>query len=136
MERRIFLKGVIGSFAAALAGIPKYILPQEAEIPAKATTIDIGLFKEDGSEVDGSGYKRVKTGPDDWGVDEEGAVAYNKNDAMFPTASEGWGTITHFGLMDARTGHVLASGSIAMVVAPHDGDTLCFSSRAIKVEMY
>src|SRR5262245_36343926 len=70
------------------------------------TELCVSLHTEDptddgtGAEVTGGSYARVdSTGK--WGAPADGVIATD-DDLTFPTASAGWGTVTHFGIWDAE----------------------------------
>ena len=74
-------------------------------------TLYLALFTADptdtgsqASEVATGGYARTEI---PFGVATDG-VSTTSGDVTFPTATAGWGTITHFGIMDAdATGNML-----------------------------
>lgn len=87
----------------------------------------IALYTDDptdagsGTEVTGGSYTRVRiydngSGAPDFtiaAVDGVGYKVQNDNDVTFPTATAAWGTVTHFGLLDASTaGNLLMHGAL------------------------
>ena len=69
------------------------------------TTVYVGLFTNDptdadtGTEVSGGSYARVSVTFDA----PTNGVTTNSADVTFPTATAGWGEVTHVGLYDAST---------------------------------
>ena len=69
-------------------------------------TVYVGLFTNDptdadsGTEVTGGSYARTSV---TFGAPSNG-VSTNSADVTFPTATAGWGEVTHVGLYDASTG--------------------------------
>ena len=69
------------------------------------TTVYVGLFTDDptdadtGTEVTGGSYARTAV---TFGAPSNG-VSTNSADVTFPTATAGWGTVTHIGIYDAST---------------------------------
>lgn len=59
-----------------------------------------------GTEVTGGSYARKSTAGADWGTAVTGNPSQisNANTITFVTATGNWGTITHFGLLDASSG--------------------------------
>jgi len=65
-----------------------------------------------GTEVSGGGYARVQVHPSGGdspafaaaASDPPGFKVANADDITFPTATEAWGTVTHFALRDAASG--------------------------------
>ncbi len=87
----------------------------------------LALFTSDptdagtGTEVSGGSYARVLiydnvSGTPDWTVAAIDGIGYkveNDDDVTFPTATAAWGTITHFGVLDAATaGNLLMHGAL------------------------
>lgn len=87
----------------------------------------LALFTSDptdagtGTEVSGGSYARVRvydngSGAPDWTVAAADAPAFaveNDDDITFPTATASWGTVTHFGILDAATsGNLLMHGAL------------------------
>jgi hypothetical protein len=87
----------------------------------------LALFTSDptdagtGTEVSGGSYARVliydnASGTPDWTVAVVDGIGYkvaNDDDVTFPTATAAWGTITHFGVLDAATaGNLLMHGAL------------------------
>ncbi len=70
------------------------------------TTVYVALYTTDptdadvGTEVSGGSYARQAVA---FGAPSNG-VSTNSGTVTFPTATAGWGTITHLGLRDASTG--------------------------------
>ena len=69
------------------------------------TTVYVGLYTTDptdadtGTEVSGGSYARTSV---TFGAPSNG-VSTNSADVTFPTATAGWGTVTHIGIHDAST---------------------------------
>lgn len=74
-----------------------------------------------GTEVSGGGYARVQVNANGGGApafalataDSPGYKVVNADAITFPTATGSWGTITHFGLLDAASaGNLLFHGAL------------------------
>ena len=93
-----------------------------------ADPLDLG-----GSEVSGGAYARQ--GPvafTDAGANP--TVASNSAIVTFPAATAIWGTVTHFGLWDAKTGGVFrGSGAVLTPKTVGAGDTARFATGALTV---
>lgn len=60
-----------------------------------------------GTEVNGGGYARAQLNPSDanWtAASSTDGVTTNAVPIVFPAPLAGWGTVTHFGIVDAPTG--------------------------------
>lgn len=87
-----------------------------------------------GTEVSGGSYARVQVGPGltAWEATQGGTagastgttgVSRNVADVTFPAPTANWGTITHFGLMDALTGgNLLMQTQLAVPKVINSGD--------------
>ena len=70
------------------------------------STVYVSLYTTDptdadtGTEVSGGSYARTAV---TFGAPSNG-VSTNSADVTFPTATAGWGTVTHIGIHDASTG--------------------------------
>lgn len=83
-----------------------------------------------GTEVSGGSYARQAAS---FGAASGGAIA---NDAAvtFPTATAGWGTITHFGIFDAVSGgNLLYWGALDASKTVASGDVFQFAIGAIDI---
>lgn len=85
--------------------------------------IQVGLYTaspgeagDDTHEVDmlATSYVRQITLPGDWAVSSNGTI-FNTAVVTFPEATEDWGTITHFGLLQLEVGPdlILIYGALA-----------------------
>lgn len=79
-----------------------------------------------GTEVSGTNYVRVECSGD-WNAASSGAID-NANDITFAEAGAGgWGTITHFALLDASTnGNFLIWGALSSGKSVSEGNTVKF----------
>lgn len=106
-------------------------------------TLYIGLSTADPGE-DGStlaepiagAYARVlHSGVTKWAAAVNGATATNA-EALFPTATSNWGTITHMCLFDAASGgNLLWSGAFTTAKAIGVGDTARIGSGALTLTL-
>ena len=92
-----------------------------------APDVWIALYTDDptdadvGTEVTSGSYARVQINANGGGapdftlaaVDGIGYKVENDDDVTFPTATASWGTVTHFGLLDAASGgNLLMHGAL------------------------
>ena len=91
------------------------------------TTVYVGLstasFNDDnsGTELSGSGYARQTIA---FNAAASG-TADNSGSVDFPAATGSWGTVSHFGIFDARTGgNLLIHGALTASKAVATGDIL------------
>jgi hypothetical protein len=95
---------------------------------------------DDGSgvvEPIGGSYARVAVTNDltQWPA-ASGGQKSNANDIVFPTASAGWGTVTHFGLFDAAVaGNLVAFGPLDAPRTVLNGDDFRFLSGALTITL-
>jgi hypothetical protein len=95
---------------------------------------------DDGSgvvEPIGGSYARVGVTNDltQWPA-ASGGQKSNANDIVFPTASAGWGTVTHFGLFDAAVaGNLVAFGPLDAPRTVLNGDDFRFLSGALTITL-
>lgn len=105
------------------------------------STVYVALFTEDPttagtqtSEVTGAAYARqaVDFDASDAGASDNTAqIAYTK-----AGTSEDWGTITHFGIMDALTaGNMLAFGALLPIMHITDGMQYLIAAGALDVSI-
>ena len=89
-------------------------------------TVYVALYTTDptvansGTEVSGGSYARVSAAFD---APSGTGITANTSLLTFPTASGSWGTVTHFGVLDASSGgNLLHFGalSVSKVVATND----------------
>lgn len=84
-----------------------------------------------GSEVSGNGYERQLVS---FSAASNRKIQ-NSNQVEFPEATGPWGTITHFGLKDAKTGgNLLFYGELSAPVTIGQGQQLIFRVGDIVVE--
>ena len=88
------------------------------------TTVYLALYTSDpgddnsGTECSGSAYARQSVA-----FSRTGATASNTSAVEFPTAGGAWGTITHFGVLDAlNSGNLLYHGALTASKAITTGD--------------
>ena len=101
-------------------------------------TVYVGLFTTDptdagtGTEVTGGSYARESMA---FGAPSNG-VSTNSSDVEFDQATGSWGTITHFGILDALTsGNLLYHGALTSSKVIEDGDVFKFASAAVSVTL-
>jgi hypothetical protein len=86
----------------------------------------------------GTAYARKSTAGADWEAAASGANQ-NANAITFATATgAGWGTITHFALVDSGTvgaGNMLAWGSLTVSKAISAGDTASFAAGDLDITL-
>jgi hypothetical protein len=102
------------------------------------TTVYVGLFTSDptdtgtGTECTGASYARKSMA---FGAPSNGAST-NSSDVEFDQATDSWGTITHFGILDALTsGNLLYHGALTSSKVIEDGDVFKFASAAVSVTL-
>ena len=88
------------------------------------STVYLGLFTSDptdagsGTECSGTNYARQSMA-----FSRTGATASNSSAIEFPTAGGSWGTITHFGVLDASSsGNLLYHGALTASKSITTGD--------------
>jgi len=88
------------------------------------STVYLALYTSDpgddnsGTECSGTGYARQSVA-----FSRSGSTASNSAAVEFPTAGGAWGTITHFGVLDAATsGNLLYHGALTTSRAITSGD--------------
>ncbi len=91
-----------------------------------------------GTEVAGGSYARIPAvvlaGNFGGFTAPSGGACSNTNDIVFPTATAGWGTVTHAAIMDASVaGNMLYHGPLAASKTVNNGDTLRFLSGSFVV---
>jgi len=93
---------------------------------------------DDGSalaEPSGGGYSRVATVGDDWNA-AAGGIIDNAGEITFNEATDDWGTITHFALMDAESGgNLLVHGILGASVSIGSGDTARLEASDLSVSL-
>jgi hypothetical protein len=101
-------------------------------------TVYVGLFTSDptdagtGTEVSGGSYARKSMA---FGAPSNGAST-NSSAVEFDQATGNWGTITHFGILDALTsGNLLYHGALTSSKVIEDGDVFKFASAAVSVTL-
>jgi len=102
------------------------------------TTVYVGLFTNDptdadtGTEVSGGSYARVSV---TFGAPTNG-VTTNSADVTFPTATAGWGEVTHVGLYDASTsGNLLFHTGLDTAKTIDSGDIFKITSGNLSVTL-
>jgi hypothetical protein len=101
-------------------------------------TVYVGLFTSDptdagsGTECTGSGYARKAA---TFGSPSNGASTISSA-IEFDQALGSWGTITHFGILDAITsGNLLYHGQLTASKAIDTGDVFKFAASALTVTL-
>jgi hypothetical protein len=91
------------------------------------TTVYVGLYTTDptdantGTEVSGGSYARIAA---TFAAPSNGA-SVTSADVTFPTCTSTWGTVTHFGILDAlTTGNLLYHGALTASKTITTGDVL------------
>jgi hypothetical protein len=91
-----------------------------------------------GTEVSGGSYARtaVTNNTTNFPSASSGSKS-NANAITFPTATGSWGTVTHFGILDASSGgNLLAWGALSGgSIAPTTGDTVSFDAGALVLSL-
>ena len=92
-----------------------------------------------GTEVSGGSYARVQRNPLDanWAAPSGGNGQTSNVAAIdFGTASANWGTITHFGILDASTsGNLLVWGALTSSRTVNSGDAFQIPAGQLTVTM-
>jgi hypothetical protein len=98
----------------------------------------VGLFTADptdagsGAEVTGGSYSRKAI---TFGAPSNG-VSVNSAAVEFDQATANWGTVTHFGILDASTsGNLLYHGALTASKVIDDGDVFKFAISAVSVTL-
>jgi hypothetical protein len=101
-------------------------------------TVYVGLFTADptdagtGTEVTGGSYTRKAI---TFGAPSNG-VSTNSVAVEFDQATASWGTVTHFGILDASTsGNLLYHGALTASKVIDDGDVFKFAISAVSVTL-
>lgn len=101
-------------------------------------TVYVGLYTTDptdantGSEVSGGSYARQAA---TFAAPSNGA-SVTAADITFPTATGSWGTVTHFGILDASTsGNLLYHGALAASKSITTGDILKITAGNLSVTL-
>jgi hypothetical protein len=101
-------------------------------------TVYVALYTSDptdantGTECTGASYARESMA---FGAPSNGAST-NSSDVEFDQATGAWGTITHFGILDALTsGNLLYHGALTSSKVIEDGDVFKFASAAVSVTL-
>ena len=129
------LAGNTSNFGA-LASAPTIYVALSTSAPNMDGT---GVTEPSGATV--SDYARVETAAADWAAatDADPSVLANAQAIEFPqltTASEDWGTVTHFALYDAATnGNLLGYGALGTPKNPTEGDTPSFSVGDLEIRL-
>ncbi len=101
-------------------------------------TVYVGLFTSDptdagtGTECTGGAYARKSMA---FNAPSNGAST-NSAAVEFDQATSSWGTITHFGILDALTsGNLLYHGALTASKAIDTGDVFKFASASVTVTL-
>jgi len=102
------------------------------------TTVYVGLYTSDptdantGTEVSGGSYARKAM---TFGAPSNGAST-NSSAVEFDQATGSWGTVTHFGILDALTsGNLLYHGALTSSKVIESGDVFKFASAAVSLKL-
>jgi len=86
-------------------------------------------------EPEGGGYTRVATAASDWNS-ASGGLLDNASTIEFDAATDDWGTLTHFALLDAAAGgNLLAHGSLTQPKTVNATDTARFPPGELEVTL-
>ena len=125
--------GALSTYAKAQLGDA---VLRAVSLPAVTGDLFLTLYTSDpgdddaGTEVAGGTYARQ---PVSFGI---GVAGLYKNDALitFPTATAGWGTVTHFGLRDAdAAGNLWIHGALTAPKLVETDDTVKVAIDALQV---
>ena len=101
-------------------------------------TVYVSLYTSDptdadtGTEVSGGSYARTAV---TFGVPSNG-VSTNSADVTFPTATAGWGTVTHIGIHDASTaGNLLFHTPLSTSKTIDSGDIFKITTGNLSVTL-
>jgi hypothetical protein len=101
-------------------------------------TVYVALYTSDptdantGTECTGASYARESMA---FGAPSNGAST-NSSAVEFDQATGAWGTITHFGILDALTsGNLLYHGALTSSKVIENGDVFKFASAAVSVTL-
>jgi hypothetical protein len=102
------------------------------------STVYVGLYTSDptdantGTEVTGGSYARKAA---TFGAPSDGASTISSA-IEFDQATANWGTVTHFGILDASTsGNLLYHGALTASKAIDTGDVFKFATSALTVTL-
>jgi hypothetical protein len=102
------------------------------------TTVYVGLYTSDptdantGTEVTGGSYARKAA---TFGAPSNGASTISSA-IEFDQATGSWGTVTHFGILDASTsGNLLYHGALTASKTIDTGDVFKFATSALTVTL-
>ena len=102
------------------------------------STVYVGLYTSDptdagsGTEVSGGSYARKSA---TFGAPSNG-VSTISSAIEFDQATANWGTVTHFGILDASTsGNLLYHGALTASKAIDTGDVFKFATSALTVTL-
>lgn len=102
------------------------------------STVYVGLYTSDptdantGTEVSGGSYARKAA---TFGAPSNGASTISSA-IEFDQATGSWGTVTHFGILDAATsGNLLYHGALTASKAIDTGDVFKFATSALTVTL-
>jgi hypothetical protein len=102
------------------------------------STVYVGLYTSDptdantGTEVSGGSYARKAA---TFGAPSDGASTISSA-IEFDQATGSWGTVTHFGILDASTsGNLLYHGALTASKAIDTGDVFKFATSALTVTL-
>ena len=113
---------------------------------ARPATVYIGLWTSalsdastgsSAGEVSGGAYARVSVTNNNtnWPAASSGAKA-NGTAITFTQATAGWGTVTHFAILDASTaGNILGWGALTASKTIENGDTASFAIGDLDVTL-
>ena len=89
-----------------------------------------------GAEIQGGAYERMEvTFAEPQQIEGKGTIG-NDIAVYFPTATENWGIISHWGIRDAQTGgNLLTYGAVPTPKLIERGDEAKFNAGAITVSM-
>lgn len=111
-------------------GVASYTAPNPYMALYTAAPSDAG----GGTEVSGGSYARVDIVAAFSAA--SGTAITNDVAIEFPTASAGWGTVTHFGILDASSsGNLLIWGALGTSKVVDDGDPASFAVGELTITL-
>lgn len=117
-----------------VVGKTDYTMPTVWVALCTADPTDAGVGSNMG-EVSGGDYARAATAGSDWDPAASGAID-NAAAIAFPEATDSWGNVTHFALVDASTaGNMLMHGALATAKSVTNGDTVSFAAGDLDITL-
>jgi hypothetical protein len=119
-----------------VVGKTAYVMPTVYAALCTADPTDAGVGSSMGECLAlGSDYARVATAGSDWSTAAAGAIE-NTTAITFPAATQAWGHVTHFALVDASaSGNMLMHGELTVHKDVTSGDTVSFAAGALDITL-